>query len=621
MSSRQCVSERGLLPKSHFGGDFMDSLTPNAEPHSCALELESVPDLVRQALPGPEARAATLETQCALQALRAAYEQAVSARFDATKAQQLCTELEDAMSGVVGMLPPPAKFGSEGTPRYLSERMMTELNNPQAGAALWLTFLPQLAEAGLVVPPNARVAFLLNYLRLLPRLHGLYTTLPLELLGQVQFQLPEYQVAGDRAALAEPSGGSSEERQWLGGDALARRAAVCSLLRRHDMELLLTWLTRDMGALSVREQVELLELIYAHWLVQVSFGYQHNWWAKSAPVLAGLNQLLGVQLQAVGVASEVRAAAARLLRLVPHSSFEADWEALLPTVLKETGTKNKLSISLSDHIVAREIWIRFFPELSSVPSYQHAIPFLVSPQAWLKFGVLERISGKLKTLFTAIAAGFQDWTLLQEHSLRPAVLYFITRIKYELGEEALALFFSIFAQKLPAPVLLDLARLSSYDERESWPFLTDPENYPLRIKWVSEPYRVAVFNKAESFVTQSAAPWGPKFSRKMADVLVTTPEPADSCCQAVALALDDSVREQTVQEITVHLERESTEIKRLTAEIAAEVAPDRLEQARHERIKRELDQCQHECTRLNSLLAVLAHTFFLKQLVAKEVGH
>ena len=599
----------------------MDSLTPNAEPHSCALELESVPDLVRQALPWPEARAATLETQCALQALRAAYEQAVSARFDATKAQQLCTELEDAMSGVVGMLPPPAKFGSEGTPRYLSERMMTELNNPQAGAALWLTFLPQLAEAGLVVPPNARVAFLLNYLRLLPRLHGLYTTLPLELLGQVQFQLPEYQVAGDRAALAEPSGGSSEERQWLGGDALARRAAVCSLLRRHDMELLLTWLTRDMGSLSVREQVELLELIYAHWLVQVSFGYQHNWWAKSAPVLAGLNQLLGVQLQAVGVASEVRAAAARLLRLVPHSSFEADWEALLPTVLKETGTKNKLSISLSDHIVAREIWIRFFPELSSVPLYQHAIPFLVSPQAWLKFGVLERISGKLKTLFTAIAAGFQDWTLLQEHSLRPAVLYFITRIKYELGEEALALFFSIFAQKLPAPVLLDLARLSSYDERESWPFLTDPENYPLRIKWVSEPYRVAVFNKAESFVTQSAAPWGPKFSRKMADVLVTTPVPADSCCQAVALALDDSVREQTVQEITVHLERESTEIKRLTAEIAAEVAPDRLEQARHERIKREFDQCQHECTRLNSLLAVLAHTFFLKQLVAKEVGH
>ena len=214
----------------------MVSLTPNAEPHSCALELEAVPDLVRQALPGPEARAATLETQCALQALRAAYEQAVSARFDATKAQQLCTELEDAMSGVVGMLPPPAKFGREGTPRYLSERMMTELNNPQASAALWLTFLPQLAEAGLVVPPNARVAFLLTYLRLLPRLHGLYTTLPLELLGQVQFQLPEYQVAGDRAALAEPSGGSSEERQWLGGDALARRAAVCSLLRRHDME-------------------------------------------------------------------------------------------------------------------------------------------------------------------------------------------------------------------------------------------------------------------------------------------------------------------------------------------------------------------------------------------------
>lgn len=598
----------------------MVSLTPNAGLHSCALELEAVPGLMRQVLPGPEARVTMLETQCALQALRAAYEQAVSARFDATKAQQLCTELEDAMSGVVGMLPPPAQLGREETPRYLSERMMTELNNPKVGAALWLTFLPQLAEAGLVVPPNARVAFLVHYLRLLPRLHGLYTTLPLELLGQVQFPLPEYQVAGDRAALAEPSGVSSEERQWLGGDALARRAAVCSLLRRHDMELLLTWLTRDLGALSVREQVELLELIYAHWLVQVSFGYQHNWWAKSAPVLAGLNQLLGVQLQAVGVASEVRAAAARLLRLVPHSSFEADWEALLPTVLKVTGSKNKLSISLSDHIVAREIWPRFFPELSSVPSYQHAIPFLVSPQAWLKIGVLEGISGELKKLFAAIAAGFQDWTLLQEHSLRPAVLYFITRVKYELGQEALASFFSIFGQKLPTPVLLDLGQLSSYDERESWPFLTDPENYPLRIKWVSDPYRVAVFNEAESFVAESAAFWGPKFSRKMAQVLVTTPDPDESCCQAVALALDDSVREQTVQEITEHLERESTEIKRLTAEVAAEVAPDRLEQARHERIKREFDQCQHECARLSRLLAEITQGTELKQLVAKEIG-
>ena len=169
-------------------------------------------------------------------------------------------------------------------------------------------------------------------------------------------------------------------------------------------------------------------------------------------------------------------------------------------------------------------------------------------------------------------------------------------------------------------MLLDLGRLSSYDERESWPFLTDPENYPLRIKWVSEPYRVAVFNEAEAFVTQSVASWGPKFSRKMADVLVTTPDPAESCCQAVALALDDSVRAQTVQEITEHLERESTESKRLTAEVAAEVAPYRLEQARHERVKRELDQCQHECARLSRLLAEFSHGVELKQLVADVVG-
>ena len=604
----------------------MDSLTPRVESTDAVLELEAVPGLVRQVLPEPEGRTTTLETQCALQALQAAYEQAVSVHFDTTKAQQLCTELQAAICGALGsaQLLPPAQFVEiDGSPRYLSERMMAELNNPHAGAALWLTFLPQLAEAGLVVPPNARVAFLVHYLRLLPRLHDLYTTLPLELLGPVKFQLPEYQVAGDRVALAAPyedEGVSSEERQWLGGDALARRAAVCSLMRRHDMELLLTWLTRDLGALSVREQVELLELIYAHWLIQVSFGYQHNWWAKSAPVLTGLNQLLGVQLQAVGVASEVRAAAARLLRLVPHSSFEADWEALLPTVLKVTGSKNKLSISLSDHIVAREIWPRFFPELSSVPSYQHAIPFLVSPQAWLKIGVLEGISGELKKLFAAIAAGFQDWTLLQEHNLRPAVLYFITRVKYELGQEALAAFFSIFGQKLPAPVLLDLGRLSSYDERESWPFLTDPENYPLRIKWVSEPYRVAVFNEAETFVAESAALWGPKFSRKMAQVLVTTPDPDESCCQAVALVLDDSVREQILQELNERFAKERTESKRLTAEVAAEVAPDRLEQARHERVKRELDQCQHECARLSRLLAEFSHGVELKQLVADVVG-
>ena len=574
--------------------DELDILDPHAQLNSFVLE--NLPGLVLHNLLEPEAR--MLETQCALQALQAAYEQAVSVHFDTTKAQQLCTELQAAICGALGsaQLLPPAQFVEiDGSPRYLSERMMTELNKSKAGAALWLTFLPQLAEAGLVVPPNVRVAFLVNYLRLLPRLHGLYTTLPLELLGPVKFQLPEYQVAGGRAALAEPSGVSSEERQWLGGDALARRAAVCSLLRRHDMELLLTWLTRDLGALSVREQVELLELIYAHWLVQVSFGYQHNWWSKSAPVVTVLNQLLGVQLQAVGVASEVRAAAARLLRLVPHSSWEADCEALLPSVLKLTGSHDKLTISLSDRTAANEVWARCFPELSLVPSYQHALPFLVSPQAWLKLGALDEAhTYAFQTFCEALAAGGQDWVWLQEPCLRVAVPYFITRLKYELGQEALDTFFSSFAQKLPAPVLLDLAQLSSYGERESWPFLTDPEHYPLRIKWVSEPYRVAVFNESESFVTQSAALWGPKFSRKIADVLVTTPDPAESCCQAVALALDDSVREQTVQEITEHLERESTEIKRLTAEVVAEVAPDRLERARQERIKRELDQCQHE---------------------------
>ena len=590
----------------------MVSLTPNAGPHSCALELEAVPGLVRQVLPGPEARTITFEMQCALQALRAAYEQAVSARFDATKAQQLCTELQAAICGALGsaQLLPPAQFVEiDGSPRYLSERMMTELNKSQAGAALWLTFLPQLVEAGLVVPPDARVVFLVHYLRLLPQLHDLYTTLPLELLGPVKFQLPEYQVAGDRVALA------------LGGDALARRAAVCSLLRRHEVELLLTWLTRDIGALSVKEQVELLELIRAQWLLQVSFGYQHNWWSKSAPVVTVLNQLLGVQLQAAGVASEVKTAAARLLRLVPHSSWEADCEALLPSVLKLTGSHDKLTISLSDRTAANEVWARCFPELSLVPSYQHAIPFLVSPQAWLKLGALDEAhTYAFQTFCEALAAGGQDWVWLQEPCLRVAVPYFITRLKYELGQEALDTFFSSFAQKLPAPVLLDLAKLSSYGEREALPFLTDPENYPLRIKWVSEPYRVAVFNEAESFVTQSAALWGPKFSRKIADVLVTTPDPAESCCQAVALALDDSVREQTVQEITEHLERESTEIKRLTAEVVAEVAPDRLERARQERIKRELDQCQHECARLSRLLAELTHGTELKQLVAKEIG-
>ena len=97
----------------------MVSLTPNAGPHSCALELEAVPGLVRQVLPGPEARTITFEMQCALQALRAAYEQAVSARFDATKAQQLCTELQAAICGALGsaQLLPPAQFVEIVSPR------------------------------------------------------------------------------------------------------------------------------------------------------------------------------------------------------------------------------------------------------------------------------------------------------------------------------------------------------------------------------------------------------------------------------------------------------------------------------------------------------------------------
>lgn len=609
----------------------MDSLTPRVESADAVLELEAVPGLVRQALSGPELRA-TLELQCALQALGAAYEQDVSTRFDATKTHQLCTELQDAIIGVAGALP-PAQFDSAGTPRYLSARLMAELNNPQVGAALWLTTLPRLTEAGLVVPPNARVAFLVNYLRLQPRLHGLYTTLPLELLGQVKFQLPEYQVAGGRAVLGNfavhsgSEGDTAEARQWRTGDALARRGAVCSWLRRHEVELLLAELSRDLGSLSVREQVELLDLIRAHWLLQVSFGYQHNWWSKSSPVLVGLNQLLGVQLQAAGVASEVKAAAARLLRLVPHSSWEADFVTLLPSVLKVTASKSKLSISLSDHTEASEVWTRCFPELSSVSPCLHALPFIVSPQAWLKLGALEGAAVDFNPLFAAMAGWCQDWSWLQESSLQAAVPYFITRIKYEFGQEALDAFFSSFAQKLPAPVLLALGRLSCYSDREAWPFLTDPERCPLRIKWVSEPYRVAIFQEAESLVTESSALWGPKFSRKMAQVLVTIPDPDEPCCQAVAFALDDSVRTQTAQELSDRLARERTEINHLKDEInclkaesASVVASDRLEQARHERVKREVDHCFHECERLMRLQLVLTHAVYFKQLVAEEIG-
>ena len=70
--------------------DELDILDPHAQLNSFVLE--NLPGLVLHNLLEPEAR--MLETQCALQALQAAYEQAVSVHFDTTKAQQLCTELQ-----------------------------------------------------------------------------------------------------------------------------------------------------------------------------------------------------------------------------------------------------------------------------------------------------------------------------------------------------------------------------------------------------------------------------------------------------------------------------------------------------------------------------------------------
>lgn len=408
-----------------------------------------------------------------------------------------------------------------GEVKFVPDALLAVFNSTTPNVAQWLYILTELHGTGLKVPPKQLVPYLLNYLRLLPRLNRIDHALPLELVPL--------------GAGAETSDAGSN---WLA--QVARDNQLCALLRRCDLDALLTWLDADLRGLPAAEQARLLNLLADHWWLILGVGYQAKWWpsdqaldeAASAQRLQALLQAkLEVDHEALGLA------ALRLLRLIPGSSYEEQVRSFLRAKL--TGPKEgkaRPKFGLLERIVLPDAPTELSTEQRSL-----CLKLLVPPAQLFELMKLERTGDEAQdatTLAVALARRLQAARYLQcWHLGQDLLFYLISRIKYELGATYLDAFYRQCAASIPMGWAVALCRLVRSAELETLPWIAD--NYSLCVKWCAQPWRLVFLVHACDYVHAFDFPWGPNFSARLAHYLETDASNPDSgCWEACALALE-----------------------------------------------------------------------------------
>ena len=385
---------------------------------------------------------------------------------------------------------------------YRGGSVASNLTALAPNVAQWLYILTELHGTGLKVPPKQLVPYLLNYLRLLPRLNRIDHALPLELVPL--------------GAGAETSDAGSN---WLA--QVTRDNQLCALLRRCDLDALLTWLDADLRGLPYDEQARLLNLLADHWWLILGAGYQAKWWPsdKALDEAASAQRLQALLQAKLEVDHEaLRLAALRLMRLIPGSSYEEQVLSFMRAKL--TGPKD-----------------------GQVSTEQRSLclKLLVPPAQLFELMKLERTGDEAQdatTLAVALARRLQAARYLQcWHLGQDLLFYLISRIKYELGATYLDAFYRQCAASIPTGWAVALCRLVRSAELETLPWIAD--NYSLCVKWCAQPWRLVFFSGACNFVHAFDFLWGPKFSARLAHYLEDGVSNSDSgCWEACALALD-----------------------------------------------------------------------------------
>lgn len=497
------------------------------------LALSEVPAKVKDLLTHlNEVNEATLNSpytlgalQCLSTALQLANLSCSASCANESLTEQLVTAVADPLGsqGVQAIYRGAAASGltALGDVKFVPESLLAVLNSAAPNVAQWLYILTELHGTGLKVPPEQLVPFLLNYLRLLPRLNRIDHALPLELVPL----------------------GAGAERSDAGPDWLAqvtRDNQLCALLRRCDLDALLTWLDADLRGLPYDEQARLLNLLADHWWLILNAGYQAKWWPsdKALDEAASAQRLQALLQAKLEVDHEaLRLAALRLMRLIPGSSYEEQVLSFLRAKL--AGPKDGKARPKFSNLA--RIVLPDAPTELSTEQRSLCLKLLVPPAQLFELMKLERTGDEAQdatTLAVALARRLQAARYLQcWHLGQDLLFYLISRIKYELGATYLDAFYRQCAASIPTGWAVALCRLVRSAELETLPWIAD--NYSLCVKWCAQPWRLVFFSGACNFVHAFDFLWGPKFSARLAHYLEDGVSNSDSgCWEACALALD-----------------------------------------------------------------------------------
>lgn len=376
---------------------------------------------------------------------------------------------------------------------------------------------------------------------------------------------------------------------WKGSHNLMRKALLDQLLLKHQEQFAFDLLKQSWQRCSDYDYNGLLHVLMSRWFGLLSNIYH----AQKLGLLKSWEQWLHSLHQRLPLCTDIKPDIYKIkpdiykmLPFIPDSVGERYLTALLHKVmyLKHGAGKSTLVLDFAA-VPSRE---QFEAELVSSGWSKESLPqdhqgiddlfhyidhryaagiycslLLVSPRLWFEFFEVTRTGDEerdAQLLFATFARIFPGWQFVG--SYQRALLYALVRIEGELGPVFLAAFVRECALRPNlAIVLLDLLSQLSYQDRETFSLIADPQGVQLFLGLKYDP-QLWLLGQMRFLIEVDEPYWGPKFSRFVAGVMVEQCLAGSSvefldCYRnslfAFAAALEPQVRAQTLAQIKAKL--------------------------------------------------------------------
>ena len=457
--------------------------------------------------------------------------------------------------------------------------------------------------------------------------------------------------------------------------AVERRCFVTSLLQQHDLEQIVTLLEDDLKyscydgntviySWNYNSQWiitdDILNLILNDWQSQLRYCYQSGVLngATSSNLILRFENYLWYRVNHPSVLEDSydTTAANKLYHMLPGSIVEQRMLDLARSSFVVTVDENgSASINLCDSYSFNEFIYQlytFFPEWrgklcdvrynldlttntvdKNIKQCYWFIP-LLPPKFW--FEVLQiKLTGNKEYDAQQLFKVFANFTLNDSGYLS----YFITRIKFELGDEYLAAFCKYCSSHLSDKFVRYFLAKLKYDEREEMPWVYDSTRYPVEITPKYEPLNY-LLNWIDQLYSQPCKHWGPKFSRYFCTKLLIPyaisnlkdigrirldayphNHNAQSQLRALALSVDPTVKlelTQPINEIITTFVQEKDRQAELVESLEDKTEPDELVQRQF--CTQQMEFCDNAIYSLNLLLDYFAWAEHIDSMCAQAIA-